>query len=289
MIHRFGVFEFDDAALELRKAGRPVPLEPQPARALALLLSRPGELVDREALRRHLWGDDVHVDFDRGLAYCVGELRRALGDQAESPSFIQTLPRRGYRFLAPVAAPEATERDAAGPAAPLLRPGARLWLALVALALVAAAVVWMLTARTDRPAARPIVAVSAFDNETGDPRYDRPVRAIGAAVVDRLTALGPQRVGVVANATELRLPRSEPDLQAIARSTGADYVLLGDLQDRGGGLSLFLQFIALDDGTHFWVERLPRPAGDALIGLDEETASAVAAAVEQHVLARPGP
>ena len=102
MIYRFGAFEFDDSAAILKRRDRVVALEPQPARALALLLSHAGEVVTRDELRQHLWGSDTHVDFDRDLAYCVGQLRASLWDAAESPRFIQTLPRRGFRFIAPV-------------------------------------------------------------------------------------------------------------------------------------------------------------------------------------------
>jgi DNA-binding winged helix-turn-helix (wHTH) protein len=102
MTYRFGVFTFDDRAAILMRADRPVALEPQPGRALALLLSRAGEVVGRDELRAHLWGDDTHVDVDRGLAYCIGQLRAALGDSADNPRFVRTLPRRGFSFIAPV-------------------------------------------------------------------------------------------------------------------------------------------------------------------------------------------
>src|SRR6202011_3479675 len=107
MLYRFGVFIFDDRAMLLTRADRGVALEPQPARALALLLARAGDVVSREELRAHLWGGETHVDFDRGLAYCIGELRSALGDTAGNPRFVQTLPRRGFKFIAPVQAANA--------------------------------------------------------------------------------------------------------------------------------------------------------------------------------------
>ena len=101
MIYRFGVFEFDGETKELRKNGRAAALEPQPAKALALLLSRAGDVVTREELRDAVWGKDTHVDFDRGLAYCVSQIRTALGDSGDNPRFVQTIPKRGFKFIAP--------------------------------------------------------------------------------------------------------------------------------------------------------------------------------------------
>ena len=101
--YRFGVFDFDGRTLELRKAGRLIAIRPQPLKLLALLLARPNDLVTRDDLQRALWGDDTFVDFEQGVNHAVRELRAALGDVAESPRFIETLPRRGYRFIAPVA------------------------------------------------------------------------------------------------------------------------------------------------------------------------------------------
>lgn len=99
---RFGVFDFDGLTLELTKNGRGVPLRPQPLKLLALLLDRPGVIVSRDDLERALWGGETFVDFEQGVNHAIRELRAALGDIAESPRFIQTLPRRGYRFVAPV-------------------------------------------------------------------------------------------------------------------------------------------------------------------------------------------
>jgi DNA-binding winged helix-turn-helix (wHTH) protein/tetratricopeptide (TPR) repeat protein len=100
--YRFGVFEFDAGRGELRKSGRVVSLRPQPMRLLQALVTHPGELVTRDELKRALWSDETFVDFDQGLNHAVRELRAALGDAAESPRFVQTLQRRGYRFIAPV-------------------------------------------------------------------------------------------------------------------------------------------------------------------------------------------
>ena len=99
---RFGVFEVDREAGELRKNGLKVHLQEQPFRALAVLLERPGKVVSREELRERLWPSDTFVDFDRSLNTAINKIREALGDSAENPRFLETLPRRGYRFLASV-------------------------------------------------------------------------------------------------------------------------------------------------------------------------------------------
>ena len=107
---RFGIFDFDAATLELRKAQRPVRLRPQSLKVLRLLVSRPRQLISREEIHKELWDADVFVDFEQGVNHSVKQLRAALGDDADAPRYIETLPRRGYRFIAPVESfPEAEE------------------------------------------------------------------------------------------------------------------------------------------------------------------------------------
>ena len=101
-VRRFGIFEFDAQALELRKAGHLVAVRPQALKLLGLLLARAGEVVPRVDLEHVLWSASDFVDQEQGVNHAIGELRAALGDAADSPRFIQTLQRRGYRFIAPV-------------------------------------------------------------------------------------------------------------------------------------------------------------------------------------------
>src|SRR2546426_4668263 len=124
---RFGIFEVDLQAGELRRQGFKIKLQEQPFQILIMLLDRPGEVVSREDLQKKLWPADTFVDFDRGVNRAINRLREALGDNADSPRFIETMPRRGYRFIAPV--------EAARPAVPIgptevSQPGAslRYWL-----------------------------------------------------------------------------------------------------------------------------------------------------------------
>jgi DNA-binding winged helix-turn-helix (wHTH) protein len=99
---RFGTFQLDTGAGQLLKNGRVVRLKPQPLRLLQQLLSRPGELVTRDEIRDLLWGTDTFVDFEQGMNTAVRQIREALGDDAETPIFVETVPKRGYRFIAPV-------------------------------------------------------------------------------------------------------------------------------------------------------------------------------------------
>lgn len=107
---RFGEFELDRQTLELRRNGAVVKLQQQPARVLVLLTERAGDLVSREDLRKAVWTDDTFVDFDRGLNYCISQIRAALGENAEAPRFLETLRGRGYRFVGMPAKPEASPR-----------------------------------------------------------------------------------------------------------------------------------------------------------------------------------
>src|SRR5215472_2294704 len=106
---QFGVYELDRDALELRKNGVPVRLQEQPLRVLAVLLDRPGEIVTREELQERIWGKDTFVDFEQSLNKAVNRLREALNDEPGLPRYVETVPRRGYRFIAPVAGPNPIE------------------------------------------------------------------------------------------------------------------------------------------------------------------------------------
>src|SRR5215470_8475165 len=152
-IVRFGLFEADLERLLLTKQGLRVKIQEQPFHLLTLLLERPGEIITREEIRQKLWAADTFVEFDDGLNTAIKKLRTALGDSSDNPSFIETVPRRGYRFLAPVATSPATESPAAEASAGNLpvRKGALARItALFLLALAAASVVTILLIARNR-------------------------------------------------------------------------------------------------------------------------------------------
>jgi len=106
---RFGSFELDEEAGQLRREGTVLRLPPQPFRLLVLLVSRPGELITRDEIRKQLWGSDTYVDFDQGVNFCIKQVRSVLHDDADRPLYVETVPRRGYRFIAPIERPEAAK------------------------------------------------------------------------------------------------------------------------------------------------------------------------------------
>ena len=284
--YRFGPFEFDAESLELRRDGMAVPLEPQPARALGLLLENAGRTVRREELKARVWEAGTHVDFERGLAYCVSAVRTALGDSAESPQYIQTLPRRGFRFVAPL---EPVEDAGAGAA---VRSGAgapsrlRSWLIRAALLIAAAAVIvaWQSRRGTQMAASPPIrLAVAAFDNETGDAAMDTVARGFSDGLVARLAGFPSQRLAVIGSDPLLARARRFRDVAAIHRGLRADYVILGQVQGAGDRMRVIVHLIRAEDESHLWAHRFDREHPDWL-ELQSEIAERVAAAVDAALL-----
>jgi len=285
VVHKFGTFEFDADSRELRKNGRAIALEPQPAKALALLLAKAGGVVSRDELRDAVWGD-THVDFDRGIAYCMSQVRVALGDTADNPRFVQTVPKQGFKFIAPVAsvAPDAPDAPAASDTSAKTFNN---WVTIpLTIAMLAAAIGMVYETLLSPPVAdRVVIAVSVFDNETGQQQFDRPVAGLSDLVVERLTKVDPNRIAVVGNAAVLRQPRNIRNLKAVAQNVQADYVLLGQLQRGEAGLRFITHFIRLRDEAHLKANRLAVD-NEQLAGLETAVVEEFERAVREHVLTR---
>lgn len=277
---RFGTFELDACAGELRKHGVRLHLQDQPFRILLLLVDRPGELVTREEIRQKLWSADTFVDFDRNLNKAMNKLRLALGDSAESPRFVETLHRRGYRFIAPVQVQQAalqTVINASGqvvlphpdrrkpPSALLVLPSPRVpkralkwWHAFVIVSLLLGLLAYI---RYRTPgmhnasavAARRSVAVLGFKNLSG--RSDQAW--LSTALSDWLTtelSVGEQLRTISAeNIARMKIEMSLPDadslgqntLERIGKDLGTDLVVVGSYailgKDTGGQIRLDLR------------------------------------------------
>ncbi|MBY0506286.1 MAG: winged helix-turn-helix domain-containing protein [Bryobacteraceae bacterium] len=238
---RFGLFQFNTETGALWRDGLPVHLQAQPAKVLALLVAAQGELVTREALRNAIWSDGTAVDFDRGLNFAIAQVRTALGDSADSPTFIRTVPKRGYQFLAPVSVG----------VTPAIRPrrGVLWW---VAGAFAAGATAWVVVAGRSK---EPRIAVARFQNETGNPTLNRLADTITDAVVAGLTTQTAGRYGIIGNAAILRRPRGFQNLDEIASSLRVRYVILGQVQQDGARMRLLAHLIRFPEQTHLQVSR----------------------------------
>lgn len=294
MRFRFGLFEFDSDSLDLRRDGHSVHLQAQPKQVLACLLRNAGGIVTREELQKAVWGDQTFVDFDRGLNFCIAQVRSALGDDAASPSYLRTIPRQGYQLIAPVERSEkngsplsqaklgvpllsrgigATERQGGTPA--LLYLAALLFLASTAGVLLRLAAA---------PKTAPTVAVLRFDNETGDAAFTRFSDDLTDTFVERLTSLSDGRYAVIGNAQALRGPRDRRDLVAIASSLRAGYIILGQVQTYGGRTRILAHLIHMPEQTHVSVTRLDRQVTNPL-DAEAEVAEAIAEKFSPHLAA----
>ena len=255
----FGAFSFDAATRELRRDGEIVKLQSQPAQVLAVLIEHAGGVVTRDALRTAIWGDDTFVDFDKGLNFAIAQVRTALGDSADAPTYVRTFPKRGYQFIAAVqpngmadTAPAAA--TAAEPASGVDR-ARRVGLiaaAIVVLALVGG--VWNWSARSAEGPSHTI-AVARFDNQTGLADYDRYAQDLTDALVAELTVSGTGRFAIIGNAAVLRAPRDRRDLVAIGDSLKAGYIVLGQVQREGDRVRVLAHLIRLPEQKHLWVTR----------------------------------
>lgn len=294
----FDRFEVDLRSGELRREGSRLPLQDQPFRVLARLLQRPGEVVTREELRHELWPDNTFLDFEHGVNAAIKRLRDALGDSAESPRFIETLPRRGYRFIAridrpqiasttPVSSPEADSRIRSWRPTPAA--------ALTILLAAAAGIVWLLWPAPDSTAPqadastqsardlldRPRVAVGIFENRTADPAFD----ALGAQIAGRLIRMMAQVPGVdvTPHTVDARAGREDAavdNLVARAQNAGAVLLVAGAIFLHGDRLELQSRILDVPGGRLLHAlapftasRREPAPAIDSL---ERHAAGAVA-------------
>ena len=284
---RFGIFDFNPSAGDLRRDGVAVRIQAQPARVLATLVSRPGQVVTRETLQREVWGDGTHVDFERGLNFCVAQVRSALGDSAESPRYIETVPKQGYRFIAPVsllpAEPGSYEERSADSGFRRKIPGFSQKVLARAIPILVGAMLLLTAAGLVRARitdSRPTVIVVPFYNETGRPELDNLAQSIGDAVVTSLASPAHiDALGVIGNAGALRNPFARQDVQQIARDLHAEWVLIGQLKTDGRTLRVLAHLIRAADMKHIWAQ----PYDDERFSLDAQsrTADSIAAAVSK--------
>ncbi len=281
----FGDFEFDCGTRILTHKGRVVRLQAQPAQLLSVLLLHSGRVVSREELKQAIWGEDTYVDFEKGLNFCIGQVRAALRDNAARPLYVRTLPKQGYQFIAPV-------QNASTPTAPVVdvnptKSAQRRWISLAGAAVVLTALVigtvMYLSGANVRNA--PNLAVLRFDAETSVPAAQKIANDLSDDVVVQLASHSGGHYRVIGNASILRKPREERDLATIASSLGCKYAVLGQVRADGDRILILAHLIRLSDLTHIEVVRIERKLDDPMTVESQaagEVASRFAAKMADH-------
>ena len=294
---RFGVFELDLNTGELRKSGRAVRLRPQAAKVLGILASRPGQLVTREDLQGQLWGQETFVDFEHSINLCIREIRTALSDDAATPRYVETLPRQGYRFIAPIHDSDRSAKDPAvdlqgsapanGTTPIILAPRRSYWpLALLgALVALAIAIVAAVTNPGDwrgrwfAGATKPVhaIAVLPLQNLTGDSAQDYFADGMTEALTTDLARM--ESLQVISRTSTMQYKTAKKSLPVIARELNADAVVEGSVQRAGNRVRVTAQLVRAADDRHLWAETYERDFSD-ILALQDDVASAIAKQIE---------
>lgn len=299
VILRFGSYEMNPRTSEIRNRGIRIRLQEQPFQVLAVLAERPGELVMREEFRRRVWPQDTFVDFDHALNTAVKKIRAALNDDADAPRFVETVPRRGYRFIAPVSQEVAGvspngRRAWLKPAtwvlrARLVRPQIAVGIVFgLALALGLAAYLGgrREKARAERPPQRVMVAVLPFQNMSSDPSQEYFSDGMTEETITQLGRLNPEHIGVIARTSAMKYKHAAMSIEQIGNELRAEYVLEGSVRREGTRVRVNAKLVRTSDQSPRWTKDFDSNLGDA-ISLETEVARAIAAEIESALGERP--
>jgi TolB-like protein/DNA-binding winged helix-turn-helix (wHTH) protein/Tfp pilus assembly protein PilF len=304
---RFGIYQLDLRTSELWKQGRKIKLQEQPCRILAILLERRGEVVTREELRKRLWSDDTFVDFDHSLNTAIMRLREALSDSSGNPRFIETLPRHGYRFIAPIqeldgsepvksveasSTPESSLRVpesgpeiqfSAGQVTPHLgsRPtasrlaiiiGCLLTLFVIALIGVRPRLARHASGVNSQPNQIKSLVVLPFDNLSGDKDQQYFTDGMTDELIAHLAKIRSLRV--ISRTSSMEYKDTHKTLSQIARDLKVDAVVEGTVLRSGNQVRITAELVQVATDRHLWAETYESPLGDVL-GLQSQVASAI--------------
>ena len=250
---RFGVFEVDLRSGELRKQGIRLRLQEQPFQILVLLLERPGEVVTRDDLRHRLWPDGTFVDFEHSLNAAIKRLRAALGDSADNPRFIETLHRRGYRFIVPVAG---AARDGRSAITPSPREG---------------------------PGGKVRIVVLPFANLSIQPEQEYFSDGLTEEMIAQLGRMHPRRLGVIARSSSMLFKRAGKTIDQIGRELNVNFVLEGGVRLETGRVRITAQLIEVNGQTQLWADSYERRYEDSL-AVQAEVANRIARALAIELL-----
>lgn len=293
---RFGVFELDVGAYELRRNGRPVRIERQPMDLLLLLVERRRQLVLRSEIVDRLWGKDVFVDVETGVHTAIRKVRQALHDSPDAPTFVETVSGKGYRFIATVevlGAPLAAAGLAkAQPAAAVAHPAIEveppappraafpvrrgLAFGLVALGLLVGVLIWARTPRHAGPRASPLtLAVLPFINLSGDPAREYLAEGLAEETATSLGQIDPEQMGVVARSSTMRYKGTTKSAAEIGRELAADYLVESSLRAEDNRLRVTSTLVRVRDQVQVWSQSYDREPM-SLLGLQRELSTAIA-------------
>jgi TolB-like protein/DNA-binding winged helix-turn-helix (wHTH) protein len=283
---KFGEFELDAAAFELRRQGRAIKLERMPMELLLLLVSRNGDLVSRVEIIDKLWGKDVFIDTNTAINVAVSKVRQALRDDPDNPRFLQTVSGKGYRFIGsqeqlPTASPAEVAPVQPSPSAPVLtappvpavtielpqRPK-RGWLLLAiagGIIAIAAVLLWPRFHRVPKPLAKKaMLLVLPFQNISGDPGQEYVADGLTEETITDLGQLSPAELGVIARTSAMAYKHTDKTVGQIGRELGVDYILEGSVRREGEKARVSAQLIRVSDQTHLWAKNYDRDMHDLL-------------------------
>jgi TolB-like protein/DNA-binding winged helix-turn-helix (wHTH) protein len=275
---RFGPFQLDLRAAELRRDGTKIKLPEQPFQILAELVEHPGEVVTREELRQRLWRSDTFVDFEHGLNTAVKRLREALGDSAESPRYIETLPRHGYRLMVPV--------ERAEPVTPTF---ARRWkvVAVVSALLVlatAAALVWKFGIREHfHPVRIESLAVLPLESLSGNSDEEHFADGMTEALITELGKV--HAVRVISRQSVMHYKGTNKTVPQIAKELNVDAVVEGSAMRAAGRVRITIQLVQANQERHLWSESYERKLSD-VIALQREVSRAIVGEIQGKLASR---
>jgi TolB-like protein/DNA-binding winged helix-turn-helix (wHTH) protein len=290
---RFGPFELDSSTWQLRKNGTRIKLPQQPLQLLAMLLERPGVVMTREELQRRLWPSEVFVDFDHGLNKNIQKLREALADSADSPHYIETIPRIGYRFIGQVVdPPQPLVEEPDPPVLPLTEPAERksigrrkvLW-ALILGCLASAVILafWLVHRRAQMAPIRSL-AVLPLENLSGDPNQEYFAEGMTDELITELASIPNLRV--VSRTSVMQEKGVRKPLRQIARELDVDAVVEGSVVRLGDRLRITAQLIDAREDKHLWARSFEDRTTDVL-SLQDNVAREIAAQAKFALAPKP--
>ena len=282
-IYRFESFVLNGDGLQ-DESGVSIKLQPQPLKLLSLLVSRSGDIVTREEIQKHLWNDETFVDFEHSVNFCMRQIRAALGDDAKAPRFIETVPRKGYRFVAhvEVAVPSAAPRRAS----PVSRVGPAA--VIVMLFAIVGYFVWrsQTNSNAETKSQRALIAVLPFQQIGDEANLAYLSEGLTEEVIAQLGRIRPDRLGVIARNSTAGFKAEPPDIRSIVDKLGVQYVLLGSVRRSDGRTRIAVRLVQASDESQIWAQTYDKTDGDVL-NLQAAVAEDVAGRLTQTILREP--